>query len=162
LSRFNSAGGAARLLLGGWQFASITALQTGQPFTVNTSFDVNLDGNLTDRPATASGIGIINGRQRRLNLMARPVEILAAAGQNGQVGRNLFRAAGIVNTDFTLIKNFRLREGHALVLRIEVFNLWNRTHFGQPVRLLEAPGFGQSVDTVLTPRQLQFALKYVF
>jgi hypothetical protein len=31
-----------------------------------------------------------------------------------------------------------------------------------PVRILEAPAFGTSVDTRLSARQIQFALKYVF
>ncbi|HZS06306.1 MAG TPA: carboxypeptidase-like regulatory domain-containing protein [Blastocatellia bacterium] len=162
LGRFNNASGAKGAILGGWQMASISTYQTGQPFTVNTSFDVNLDGNLTDRINTLSGLTVVDDRQQRLALTAQPTSLLAPTGRNGSVGRNTFRAAGIANTDFTLIKNFRLREGQSLVLRTEVFNLWNRTHFGAPVRILEAPSFGKSTDTVLTPRQIQFALKYVF
>ena len=47
-------------LLGGWQTASITTYQTGQPFTVNTSFDLNGDGNLTDRLAHGHVIDFID------------------------------------------------------------------------------------------------------
>src|SRR5205085_6524254 len=43
LSRFNNTSGAKGIILGGWQMASISTYQTGQPFTVNTSFDVNLE-----------------------------------------------------------------------------------------------------------------------
>src|SRR5262249_14148284 len=46
---FATSGRATRALLGGLQLASTGQFQTGQPFTVNTIFDVNLDGNLTDR-----------------------------------------------------------------------------------------------------------------
>jgi len=167
ISRFNDAHGAKRVLLGGWQFASISTYQTGQPFTVNTSFDANGDGNLTDRLDSLSGISLIDSRQEKLRLTASLGDllrqgVLAPPGQNGRVGRNTFRATGIVNTDFTLIKNFRVKEGQDLVLRVEAFNLMNRTHFGVPVRILEAPSFGRSVNTSLNSRQVQFALKYVF
>lgn len=162
LSRFNDAQGAKGFWLGGWQFAAIATYQTGQPFTVNTSFDVNGDGNLTDRLNTLGGLALVDDRRQRLNLTVSPTALLASQGRNGQVGRNIFRAAGIANTDFTLIKNFPVREGQTLTLRAELFNLWNRAHFSVPVRILDAPGFGSAANTVLTPRQLQIALKYLF
>jgi len=162
ISRFNDAGGAKGCLLGGWQVASITTYQTGQPFTVNTSFDVNLDGNLTDRLNATHGLTVTDDRRQKLVLNVNPTSLLAALTKNGQVGRNTFRATGVAKTDLTLIKNFRVRQTQTLVLRVEAFNLWNRTHFGTPVRILEAPSFGRAVDTSINPRQVQFALKYVF
>lgn len=162
LARFNEAKGAKGAVLGGWQFSSFATLQTGQPFTVNTSFDVNLDGNLTDRIDTLSGLGIIDSRGQKLALNANPVALLAALGANGRIGRNFFRASGVARADFALIKNFTMRDGQFIVFRAEAFNIANRTHFGVPVRVVEAPSFGRSVDTSVGPRQIQFALKYVF
>ncbi len=161
-ARFDKASGVKGALLGGWEAALVTTLQTGQPFTVNTSFDVNLDGNLTDRLNTTNGLIVTDDRQQRLIRPARPAALLAPASQNGLVRRNTFRAVGVAKTDFALVKNFRVRAEQALVLRVEAFNLWNRTHFGLPVRILEAPSFGRSVDTALSARQVQFALKYRF
>ncbi len=162
LHRFNDSDGATRVLLGGWQFGLLQTLQTGQPFTVNTSFDINLDGNLTDRIDTLVGLNLVDSRQQKLQLTTNPVNLLAQLGSNGRIGRNTFRASGVAKTDFSLIKNFRLGGEQNLVFRAEAFNLFNRTHFAIPVRILEAPGFGSSVDTLFTPRQIQFALKYVF
>lgn len=160
---FNNAKGAKGFLFGGWQFAALAAFQTGQPFTVNSSLDVNQDGNLTDRLNTLNGLMIVDSRQEKLRLTnTNTVNLLAPFGSNGRIGRNTFRASGIARTDFSLIKNFQLRGGHYIVFRAEAFNIANRTHFGLPVRILEAPGFGQSVDTLINPRQIQFALKYVF
>jgi len=162
LGRFNDAKGAKGLILGGWQYASFTTYQTGQPFTVNSSYDINLDGNLTDRLNTLNGLTIVDDRRVKLQLNAPATSLLAKVGYNGALGRNTFRASGIAKTDFTIIKNIRLAEGRIIVFRAEAFNIWNRTHFGIPVRVLEAPSFGQSVDTLINPRQIQFALKYVF
>jgi hypothetical protein len=49
-----------------------------------------------------------------------------------------------------------------MIFRAEFFNFVNRANFGIPVRHLEAPAFGQSVDTVTPGRRIQFALKYSF
>ncbi len=162
LSRFNNARGAKGFFLGDWQFAMIANIQTGQPYTVNTSFDINLDGNLTDRIDTLEGLQPVDERQQKLVLTTSPVNLLAPLGSDGRIGRNTFRASGVAKTDLTLIKNFRIKAGQFIVFRAEAFNVFNRTHFAIPVRILEAPSFGKSVDTLINPRQIQFALKYVF
>jgi hypothetical protein len=82
--------------------------------------------------------------------------------RDGAVGRNTFRSSGVFKVDLTLIKNFRIREGQDLVFRVEAFNLANRTHFGLPVRVLEAPSFGNAVTTSVNSRQIQIAIKYLF
>jgi hypothetical protein len=160
--RFNDRAGLKGRLLGGWQWAGISTFQTGQPFTVNTSFDVNLDGNLTDRLNSLNGLSIVDDGLQKLALNGNALDLLAPLGTDGNVGRNLFRANGVANTDLALIKNFRAGEGQRITFRFEAFNVFNRTHFGTPVRILEAPSFGRSVNSSLGARQLQFALKYLF
>jgi len=162
LARFNDSKGIKGALLGGWQYSSFTTYQTGQPFTVNSSFDVNMDGNLTDRIDTLNGLTMIDSRQQKLALNTISVNLLAALGANGRIGRNFFRASGVARTDASLIKNLAVRDGQFIVFRVEAFNIGNRTHFAIPVRVLESPSFGKSVDTSIGPRQVQFALKYVF
>lgn len=162
LHYFNDNNGVAGALFGNWQFASLSTYQTGQPFTVNSSYDINLDGNLTDRLNTLTGLQILDERQQRLALTANAATLLAGVGRNGRIGRNTFRAAGVAKTDLAVFKNFRLREEQSLVFRVEAFNLWNRTHFAIPVRVLEAASFGRSTETLFNARQIQFALKYVF
>ncbi|MDX2032643.1 MAG: carboxypeptidase-like regulatory domain-containing protein [Blastocatellia bacterium] len=162
LSQFNARPGAAGVLLGGWQFSTLATFQTGQPFTVNSGYDVNLDGNLTDRIDTLNGLSVTDSGLQKLSLNGSAINLLAPLGANGRIGRNLFRANGVARIDLALMKNFRVREGQFVIFRAEAFNLANRTHFGIPVRILEAPTFGRSVDTSIGSRQIQFALKYVF
>jgi hypothetical protein len=147
---------------GGWQVAGIYTMQTGQPFTVNTGIDNNLDGNLTDRLNTTSGVESVGEGQTKLRLTTPILSVLAPAGQDGAVGRNTFRASGIHNLDAALTKKFRLTDTRELQFRFETFNALNRTHFGVPVRILESPSFGRSVDTSIPPRTIQLALKYSF
>ncbi len=146
-------------LLGGWQLASLGSFQTGQPFTVNSIFDVNLDGNLTDRLNTTNGITITGDRRQPLRLTADPLRLLAPIGQSGQVGRNTFRAGNVLDLNAALIKVIPFGEQKNMSFRMDVFNFINRANYGIPVRFLEAPGFGQATNTVTTARRIQFSLK---
>ncbi len=151
--------------LGGWQLAGIVTLQTGQPFTVISSIDVNLDGNLTDRLNTLAGTREVGSGSLRYEFPATPVEqfdMLAAAGADGSIGRNTFRASGIVNTDLAVNKHFRFTESRQLEFRAEIFNLFNRTHFGFPVHTLFMPGLGRAAHTTIPARTAQFAVRFKF
>ena len=162
LPAFNQHGALAHALLGGWQLASLGSFQTGQPFTVNSIFDVNLDGNLTDRLNSTSGLTVTGNRQQPLRLTTDPTALLAPIGTNGRVGRNTFPAGNVLDLNAALVKHFAFKEQHDLSLRMDVFNFINRANYGVPVRFLEAPGFGQATNTVTPSRRVQFALKYSF
>ena len=159
--RFDS--GAARFIFNGVQVAGTAQFQTGQPFTVNSIFDVNLDGNLTDRLDTTDGIRITGDPRQPLRLTTDDLSSLRAPlGQDGRVGRNTFRAGSYLDTNLALVKTFDLGESRSLVFRTEVFNLIDRANFGVPVRHLEAPGFGRATSTLTPGRRLQFHLKFSF
>lgn len=154
--------------LGGWQTSGIATLQSGQPYTITTSFDANADGILTDRPDTTDGLTFFDeGRTRIVRDPAKPLISYVASfdpamPRIGSVGRNTFRAAGIASVDVALAKRFAIGERQAVTLRVEAFNVFNRTHFGIPVRVLESPAFGQSVTTTVPARVVQFAVRYAF
>lgn len=151
-------------LLGGWQLAGIATLQTGQPFTVLSSIDVNLDGNLTDRPNTLAVSQVNEGslRYQFPGTLAEQFRLLAPAGRDGAVGRNTLRAPGVAVVDLAVNKVFKFTERQQLEWRTEVFNLFNRTHFGIPAHVLFAPGLGRAVNTTVPARTVQFAARYRF
>lgn len=162
LPSFSDRSSAFRAIFGGLEITSTGKFQTGQPFTVNSIFDVNLDGNLTDRLNTTSGIVVTEDRRQPLRLTVDPATLRAPIGQDGAVGRNTFRTGNLLELDLSLIKNFALAERRNIVFRMDVFNFINRANFGVPVRFLESPGFGQATDTVTPGRRVQLALKYIF
>jgi hypothetical protein len=163
LPSFSNAGRATRLLLGGFQLASLGRFQSGQPFTVNNVWDVNLDGNLTDRLNTTEGLVVTGDRSRPLILTAPdPASLIAPIGQDGQIRRNSFRAGNILELNLALVKSFNFTSQQRLTVRAEIFNFIDRANFGIPIRFLGAAGFGQAVDTVTPGRRIQFALKYSF
>src|SRR5262249_51720388 len=151
----------------GWVFkdlhlAGAGRFQTGQPFTVNSINDVNLDGNLTDRLDTTNGIIVTGDRRQPLIATVPPRDLLARPGMDGRVGRNTFRAGSLLNLDGALIKNFAIKGQQRAVFRIDIFNFINRVNFGIPVRYLGAPAFGQATETVSPGRRVQISLKYAF
>jgi hypothetical protein len=150
-------------LLDDLQIAATGQFQTGQPFTINSIFDVNLDGNLTDRLDNLNGLVVTGDRRQPLVLNAsNPATLLAPVGQDGSVGRNTFRAGNVLDLSFSVAKSIRLTFERRLNLRIDVFNFLDRANFGVPVRFLEAPGFGQATNTVTPGRRIQVGVKYSF
>ena len=152
-----------RHLVDGLELASTGRFRAGQPFTVNSTIDVNLDGNLTDRLNTVQGIVVTGDRRQPLRLTTtNTLGLLAPFGQDGTIGRNTFRAGSVLELDLAVIKKWTMSGGKILTFRTDIFNLPNRTNFGIPNRFLEAPGFGQATNTVTPGRRVQFALKYLF
>jgi hypothetical protein len=163
LPAFRERSRAFQFIFGGIQLAGTGRLQSGQPFTVNSYIDVNLDGNITDRLNTTNGLSVTGDRRQPLRLATDNLRsLLAPVGQDGIVGRNSFRAGGTVELDLALSKRFAISERQSLQFRVEAFNITNRANFGVPVRVLESPAFGEAVDTVTPGRRIQFSLKYSF
>lgn len=91
----------------------------------------------------------------------------------GNLGRNTIIGPGLVNVDFSMVKNTkipRISENFGVQFRAEFFNVFNHTNFAPPVDNLEAldpsgspvPGFGQIDATQVPNREIQFALKFVW
>ncbi|MEO6588829.1 MAG: hypothetical protein ABIP06_05825, partial [Pyrinomonadaceae bacterium] len=151
-----------RVLTNNLQIAGIGKFRTGQPFTVNSTIDVNLDGNLTDRLNATNGIEITGNGSQPIRLTTdNYLSLLAPFGQDGKIKRNSFRAGNVLELDLTVIKQFSINK-QKFIFRTDIFNFINRANFGVPVRLLEAPGFGKATNTVTPGRRIQFSLKYEF
>ncbi len=134
-------------IFGGWQLASIGAFQTAQPYSVLFCCDINRDGNASDRISFLS----------------------ATAADPGSAPRNTFRAQGMALINLAINKMFNFGEDNRIEIRTEIFNLFNRAHYGIPVNRLFFGNLGiepltqkNYVDTRIPARTIQFALKYNF
>ncbi|HEY3102192.1 MAG TPA: TonB-dependent receptor, partial [Pyrinomonadaceae bacterium] len=148
LPAFKNRARALRAFFGNILFSGTGSLRTGQPFTVNSIFDVNLDGNLTDRLNNLNGLVITGDRQQPLVVTAPdPTTLLAPIGQDGRIGRNTFRTGNVIELDLSVSKDFLSSPTRSLILRADIFNFINRANFGVPVRWLGAAGFGLATET---------------
>ena len=179
-------GGALNTIFGNWQATTIVKITSGFPvFVVNSSngSGVNFEnnGNSLNRP------DIVGNPNRGGTVAANPTCVApaqvhttkdwfnpcafapAADGELGDASRTPLNGPDFVNTDFSLIKQFRLPwEGMGLSFRAEFFNLFNHPQFALPVSSIgyadinSGTQFGPITSTVNNPRLVQFALKFTF
>ena len=167
-------------VLGNWQVTVIEHITSGFPVFV-------VDSN--SFPAGVGGLGFLNGNFNSLirpdliagcNPNAGPHTIAEwfntacfaqpAPGELGNAPRASVTGPDFVNTDFSLIKQFKLPwENMGLNFRAEFFNLFNHAQFATPNSTsslatpdINAAGFGSISATVNNPRLVQFGLKLTF
>lgn len=91
----------------------------------------------------------------------------------GNLGRNTIIGPGLVNLDYSMVKNNkvpRISENFNIQFRAELFNVLNHPNFAPPTDNLEAidptgkptPGFGQITKLQVPTREIQFALKVIW
>jgi hypothetical protein len=81
---------------------------------------------------------------------------------SGNAGVSLFDAPAQKTWDFSLLRDFKIREGHTLQFRWEAFNYLNTLQFNAPDRTLGDAAFGRITTTIMNNRELQLGLKYRF
>jgi Carboxypeptidase regulatory-like domain len=164
--------GTVNAILGGWQATVIEKVTTGFPvFVVNS---VNESGvNFEDNFATDNRPNQVcnpTGASQTIQHWFNPAcFVQAPPGELGTASRTPLSGPNFVNTDFSLIKRFKLTESVGADFRAEFFNLFNHAQFGLPnADLAAAAGnplssnFGTVTYTVNNPRLIQFALKLTF
>jgi len=168
--------GVGKVLTGGWELSSIMAIQSGTPFWVHSTNpptaavnpgDYNLDGVNWDVPDTPSRnfTGSYSGPQYKKGIFTAADFPAPAAGQEGNLKRNIYRNPGLVQIDASLLKNNHLPwlgEAGNLQFRFDFLNLFNKVNLG-PVNADIANGnlFGK-VSTALAARQIQLGIRVSF
>jgi Carboxypeptidase regulatory-like domain/TonB dependent receptor len=152
-------------LLGGWQLNGIATAQTGFPLAVTTTNTSN-SGSTSLRPNNNGTSPALSGPvSLRLNgYLSAAVFSQPAPFTFGNTARTLpnVRAPGLENIDFSVFKNFRIKERLSAQLRAEAFNLLNQVVFGSPNVVLSSGQFGVISSQSNSPRTIQFGLKLLF
>ena len=76
-------------------------------------------------------------------------------------GRNILRAPGLVDMDFSVSRNLPITQRVRLQFRGEFFNALNHTNLGVPWRTFGSPDFGL-ISTAGPARQVQIGVKLLF
>ena len=166
---FKGQKGFSGRVLGGWQLSGTMIMQSGQPVSVTNGAaypkgDYNADGTTGDRPnnpaeslkrSDFSTAAYLSGI---FKISDFPIP---AAGTNGNLGRNVFRGPGFIQTDASLSKKFAITERIAGNLRIDGYNLPNRINLLEPSGDLNSSNFGKSTDS-LPSKAYQVGLRITF
>lgn len=160
LPSFDNQTGFAKAVFGGWQVNGILQKQSGFPFQIRTSTsdifgqsgrpDLLCDPN--DGPGTIAQY-FDTGCFRQLSAAE-------SASGPGDMGRNIVRGPGFERIDLSLFKNISITGEHRLQLRIEAFNVFNKTNFGNPGFQIGTSTFGQITSTNGDGRIIQLGVKY--
>ncbi|MBM3739691.1 MAG: hypothetical protein FJW39_28325 [Acidobacteria bacterium] len=165
---------AARAALANWSLGVFHSWQSGAPLNITMGVDVALDGtgqqNL-QRAQLVNGVTYDQIRKQHssradfVNQFFNTGAFVAPAtlprGIYGNAGRNIISGPAFANTDFTLMKDFLVREPARLQLRGEFFNVFNQANFNAPNTLASAGGFGR-ITGASDGRVIQLAVKLLW
>jgi hypothetical protein len=179
----------------GWQLGGVLEIRSGLPFTPLIGGDpLGLNSTATfaypDRLGGPGCQSLVNPgnvtNYIKLNCFALPMATSAIAAQCvafsgaatagtcqnllGNGGRNEVYGPGLVNFDFSLFKNNKIKENLNLQFRAELFNVFNHSNFNSPIAnstLFDQTGArignaGALDSTSTSNREIQFALKLIF
>ncbi len=165
---FGEVSGAAERVISGWGVRGLTFLQNGLPQNVTMNLArVGICATACSARPDRIGDGNLPKSERTLARFydVNAFQLLALGGADrrvGNAGRNILTSAGINNFDLQLFKNTRIREGHNLEFRWELFNAFNHTQWGGANTNMEAPALFGVISSTRAPRIMQFVLRYAF
>ncbi|MBL8209113.1 MAG: TonB-dependent receptor [Bryobacterales bacterium] len=165
---FRGSPGLMRTLLGGWQTSAIIVAQSGFPGDIGFGIDT-----------TGTGVGsrpnLVAGQKANLEASERTYQrwfntaafAEPAFGFYGNAPRTgAIRLPGMLNTDFSVNKQFRFGETRRVEFRTEVFNLFNTYNIqpGSVDRGIRSVNFGKVGGGVQgqTTRVIQLGAKFYF
>jgi hypothetical protein len=157
---FGKGQGPFNYAIRGWQVSSIFSLQTGRPFTAGESGNISLSLQNSDRPNVVPGCNPNDGPKTVDKWFKTECFTLPVAAF-GNAGRNIITGPGLVNIDFSIARNFAIREFARLQFRAEAFNSVNHPNFNYPSATQNTATFGH-IASAQDPRQIQLGMKLVF
>ena len=149
-------------IVGNWQVNGILTARSGQPYFITVDGDVANTGNTGYMHANLVGDPSISNptTSKWFNTAAFAIP---ATYTFGNEGRNILRSDRFINVDFSMFRQFPIRENMHFELRGEAFNVFNHPVYGVPNRDISIPStFGTVTSLANTPRQLQLAAKFIF
>jgi hypothetical protein len=130
LPSFKGQGAFVNHVLGDWQLNGILVLLTGNPVNVISGANTaGLTGAGNQRPDLVPGVPIYLNTGDPLQYLNPAAFALPGVGKFGTLGSGAIRAPGFANVDFSVNKNWKVRERYDIQFRAEMFNAFNRVNF---------------------------------
>ena len=159
---------AANQLIGGWQLNTIVEYSSGIPIQLSVANDLPIF-NFKNMPNVISGVNQAANYGGKFDPATDVYLNLAAFAEPGNVIGNAphplseLRGFGIRKEHVGIIKTFPITERVLFDFRVEFFNVFNRTHFGNPNGNVSDPvAFGTIFSQANSPRSTQFVFRVKF
>ena len=164
---------ALDVLLGGWQIAGVNTVTAGDPVTLTytpaTAFQVSgiqqdFRGANNYRPNVTGEVLVPSGSRTPQNYLSRDAVVIPTDPSQpfGNAARNSVRGPRFWGLDLQATKRVPMPwpQGR-LELRVEAFNVLNRTNFRAPNGNRSSNAFG-TITSTYDPRILQIGMKLTF
>lgn len=161
----------AKYVLNNWTINGMFVVQSGTPLSITNATSGQGLGGADTSPTAALYSNVVAGAtlvnpgavDQKVNDYINVAAFSKAPyGTVGDSGSNILRGPGQGNLDFSVFREFPIRERMRLEFRTEFFNLTNHTNFGNPNTSMDSANFGQINTTLTNARIIQFALKMMF
>jgi outer membrane receptor protein involved in Fe transport len=128
-------GSKFKAVTNGWQLNSVWAFHSGLPFTIlsNDQTDNTGEGNQRANQIISNPYAGFKKQAVGANWLNPAAFVDPAGGTWGTTHRNAFVAPGFGDFDFSIFKNTKIGERVNTQLRVEFYNLFNRTNFAPPL-----------------------------
>jgi hypothetical protein len=154
-------------LAAGWQLAGIVALQSGRPFTV--ALLPEIDNSNTGRASLGFGANDRPNVAKDASLSSPSSDAwfdtaaftMPPFGTFGNAGRNILDGPGSAHVNLSILKDLPLTGTMRAQLRVETFNVLNRTNLDLPDAFLGSATFGR-ILSAQAPRRVQLGVKVLF
>jgi hypothetical protein len=176
LPLFKNRGSLIQHVLGDWQLNGIFSHYGATPVDITSG--VNTYGtasNFNPRPNLVQGVPIYLHTADKTQWLNPAAFSIPGVGELGSLGRGTIRGKPINNIDFSIVKNWKVKERYGLQFRAEMFNAFNHTNFsGYQTNLAfqgnsTLPNFGKvqngsfgTLGNSQAPREIQFGFKFSF
>jgi len=166
---WGSGGGAVTKILSDWQVSGILSAIHGQPFSLTAS-GASLNAKFQRQSPNQSGtVKKLGGVGTGQPFYDPTVFALVTTVAYGNVGRNTLYGPSSVNTDFSLLRTFKVTERLGLQFRADAANLFNAPHFCNPGGCSTGGTTSRASSNFLTitaakndERQFRFGLRMSF
>jgi hypothetical protein len=165
-------------VLGGWKLGGVFTIQSGDRLTLTTTTTTNIYGITNDRVQIAPGCTYPqlttsgSAESRLFNYLNKScvttAPVVGSDGKGttfGNAGIGIVRGPDQSDVDLSIVKQFPLpkwTDHGRLEFRAEFFNALNHPSFSNPSTSFTSAAFGEILTETVSPRLVQFALKFVF
>ncbi len=119
-------------VLGGWRVSAIASFMTGLPFSISATNSLSMPGSTQRADQVTPDVQIL-GNVGSGTSYFDPMAFKSVTGLRfGNAGFNSMRGPGVANGDFTISRDFPIKEKYKLQFRFEAFNWTNTPHFAIP------------------------------
>ena len=151
-----------RFVAGGWSIGNVGTIQSGPPITIITQTNnCNCFSAGSQRPVALTNPNLPSGQRTVAEWFNTAAFAQPAIYTFGNEGVGIVRAPGLVNLDFSLLRNFRVTERLRAELRGEFFNALNHTNLGLPGQSFGSAAFGV-ISSAGPARQIELGARVVF